>query len=544
MAGMQGKRFLLRVWVGLKAVGFAAVCVGAGARAAGAQDTRTVTEPKIPKTCYVVFARQMTGNIHGDDFAAEELDTARIQQAIDMCAPNHSVELAAVAPQGPNDPILNAFVTGPLVLRNGVTLRVDQHVTLFGSRDPQVYEYPDPDAKPGAKPRKGGPPGKCGTREPRVLPGPTVSMSGVARPVALAGCRPLISASFVNNAGVMGEGTIDGRGYGKLFGKDYSWWQLARAAEPKDDRYYSVKLIVADHADGFTLYGIHLVNSPNYHVVVSHTNGFTAWGVHLQTPVIKEYIGKGDDEEDSKNDGPVDARNTDGIDPGTSENITIAHSWIDNGDDNVAIKQGVKHMSVLDNHFYNGHGMSIGSETTLGQSYLLVDGLTEDHTTSGIRIKSNVTRGGPVHDLTYQNVCMRDVAVPIAISPYYVNKTTEPFEDPKYQGFQIPDYKSITLKNIYAETPGDVLIAGLDDDHRTQISLDDVHIEGIQPSQVHLAYDDIERKSCEGHEWPVTNLPLTNVPASVKVSPLKEAGCGVYPVRPPDPCRDKFDAYR
>jgi polygalacturonase len=64
---------------------------------------------------------------------------------------------------------------------------------------------------------------------------------------------------------------------------------------------------------------------------------------------------------------------------------------------------------------------SIGSETYTGQSFLLVDGLTEDHTMSGIRIKSNVTRGGPVHDLVYRNICMRGVKNPIAISPYYTN---------------------------------------------------------------------------------------------------------------------------
>ena len=57
----------------------------------------------------------------------------------------------------------------------------------------------------------------------------------------------------------------------------------------------------------------------------------------------------------------------------------------------MAVKANVQHISVLDNHFYTGHGMSIGSEAT-GVAYLLVDGLTEDHTTSGIRIKSNVTR--------------------------------------------------------------------------------------------------------------------------------------------------------
>ena len=75
--------------------------------------------------------------------------------------------------------------------------------------------------------------------------------------------------------------------------------------------------------------------------------------------------------------------------------------------------------------------MSIGSETVLEQSYLVVHDLTEDHTTSGIRIKSNVKRGGPVRDLIYKGICMRDVPVPIAISPYYTNQTVEPFEDPK-----------------------------------------------------------------------------------------------------------------
>jgi len=115
----------------------------------------------------------------------------------------------------------------------------------------------------------------------------------------------------------------------------------------------------------------------------------------------------------------------------------------------------------------------------------LVDGLTEDHTTSGIRIKSNVTRGGPVHDLTYQNICMRDVKVPIAISPYYTNQTIEGFEDPKYTGDRIPDYKAITIRNVIASTPGDVLIAGLNDDHRTELTLDGVRINGITPQQVH-----------------------------------------------------------
>src|SRR5260370_348816 len=142
-------------------------------------------------------------------------------------------------------------------------------------------------------------------------------------------------------------------------------------------------MVGGEQGGGVVVDQITLHNATKFHVSVNGTNGFTAWGVHLLTPTTKGQ----------------EARNTDGIDPGSSTNVTVAHSWIDNGDDNIAIKTGVSHMSVLDNHFYRGPGMSIGSETYTGESYLLVDGLTEDNTTSGIRIKSNMTRGGPVHDL-------------------------------------------------------------------------------------------------------------------------------------------------
>jgi len=384
---------------------------------AKAQDTRVVTEPKIPPVCVKLEARLVaTADADGGHLRDEDeskLDTERIQKALDGCKPGMAVELASAGDDA-------AFLSGPLDLREGVTLLVDKGVTLYGSRDPKVYEIATP-----------GEPGKCGTSMPRPTTFPVQLGAGAA--ARRGGCRSLINVN-VKNAGVMGEGTIDGRGYATILGNDYSWWQMARRSEPKDDLYFTPRLILASHADGLVLYKISLHNSPNFHVAVNQTDGFTAWGVHLLTPVQKG----------------LDARNTDGIDPGTSQNITVAYSWIDNGDDNIAIKQGVSHMSVLHNHFYDGHGMSIGSETVLGQSFLLVDDLTEDHTASGIRIKSNVKRGGPVHDLVYRNICMRDVPVPIAISPYYTNQTVEPFEDPKYVGDEIPDYKSITLENIYS----------------------------------------------------------------------------------------------
>jgi len=476
---------------------------------ARAQDTRVVNEPKIPPVCVKLEAHLlgypdghlMTGD--GKD-AEDKLDTERIQTAIDNCGAGKAVELTDHI--GPLAGLPgNAYLTGPLELREGVTLLIDKGITLYGSRDAKVYEIPNPDAKPGD-------PGKCGTSTPRPTSFPTFA-TGAGRP--RGGCRALITIN-VKNAAIMGDGVIDGRGYAKILGKDYSWWQQARKAEPHDDLYYNPRMIVANKADGLVLYRITLHNSTNFHVSVNGTNGFTAWGVHLQTPVNKKLLGTDND-----------ARNTDGIDPGTSQNVTVAYSWIDNGDDNIAIKQGVSHMSVIHNHFYSGHGMSIGSETVLGQSFLVVHDLTEDHTTSGIRIKSNVKRGGPVHDLIYKGICMTGVQNPIAISPYYTNQTVEPFEDPKYEGDKIPDYKGIVLQDIYDETPGDVLIAGLNEDHRTQVSLQDVVINGIKPTQVHLDFADIALQGSG------TNFPLEG--QSVKVT-------GTQPVvkRAADPCVGKF----
>ncbi|MCU1322417.1 MAG: glycoside hydrolase family 28 [Acidobacteriaceae bacterium] len=434
-----------RSWIAIAAV----TVFGLSAGTTRAQDTRTVTEPKIPAVCVQLTAELQSVGDKVSEADERNLDTVRIQSALDGCKPGMAVELKGSGKK-------NAFLTGPLELRSGVTLLIDAGVTLFGSRDPEVYAMTGPEMTAGL----------CGTiakAVPAVFPAPPRAAA------VKGGCRPLLSAVNVKDAAVMGDGVIDGRGYATLLGKDYSWWQMARKAEPKNEKYYSSRLLVANKADGLVLYRITLHNSPNFHVSVNGTNGFTAWGVHLVTPTDKT----------------MDARNTDGIDPGSSTNITVAHSWIDNGDDNIAIKTGVSHMSVLDNHFYNGHGMSIGSETYAGQSFLLVDGLTEDHTTSGIRIKSNVTRGGPAHDLVYRNICMRDVKNPIAISPYYTNQTVEPYEDPKYEGDRIPDYKRITIQNVTSLTAGDVLIAGLNEQHRTEVTLDNVQIAGIAKAQAH-----------------------------------------------------------
>ena len=103
------------------------------AAAAYAQDTRTVTEPAIPPSCFVLSAkRSAVDNKTLPEADEDKLDTDRIQKAIDACPKGQAVELKADASH-------NAFLSGPLDLRAGVTLRVDARTILFGSRDARVY---------------------------------------------------------------------------------------------------------------------------------------------------------------------------------------------------------------------------------------------------------------------------------------------------------------------------------------------------------------------------------------------------------------------
>jgi polygalacturonase len=382
-----------------------AIAVAAlAAIAARAQDLRHVAEPVIPPSCAVLTARST-----GPNDAAP--DTKLIQDALDRCDAGHAVELKP-------DGAANSFLSGPVQLRAGVTLVVDANVTLYGSRDPRDYDIT---------------PGSCGV----------VTQAG-------HGCKPLIAANRVAHAGVMGDGVIDGRGGAKLTGQNATWWDLAQEAKVKNLNQSCPRIMILNGADDFTLYRITLKNSPNFHVSYSGGNGFTAWGVIIDTPKT--------------------ARNTDGIDPGNSTNVTITHCYIHAGDDNVAIKAGhgapTTHMTISHNHFYTGHGVSIGSETDGGASAIRVSDLSIDGADNGIRIKSNSSRGGLVHDIVYEDVCIRDTKNPILMDSNY--SYSGPARD------KFPEFTDVVLRNVRVLGPGKITLDGFDATHRLGITFDNV----------------------------------------------------------------------
>lgn len=390
---------------------------------ATSQDTRTVDEPRIPASCTTLTARLAAP--HGVLTMEEEgrLDTTRIQQAIDHCHPGKAVVLAASGDH-------RVFLSGPLELRSGVVLVVSQGTVLAASRDPRLYDLT---------------PGSCGV----------VNEKG-------HGCKPLITADHALHSGVMGNGAIDGRGGAKLLGEDVSWWDLAHQAKVANKQQSVPWLLVLHHADDFVLYRITLRNAPMFHVSVGQTDGFTAWGVKIMTPAT--------------------ARNTDGIDPSSSRNVTIAHSFIHTGDDNIALKSSesgaTSNISILDNHFYTGHGMSIGSGTSGGVDHVLIDTLTIDGADNGIRIKSDRSRGGLVHDVLYRNVCMRAVRNPLVFTPAYT----------ALEGSLLPTYRDITLRDVTIEDGERYTLQGLDAEHPLEIAFDNVFVHNLSRARIIAAH--------------------------------------------------------
>jgi polygalacturonase len=386
-------------------------------------------EPKFPTDVCQTLTAVKTGP---DE---DNLDTSRVQTALTQCK-GGAVKLVA-------DGVNNAFVTGHLVVAN-VTLWIDAGVTLYASRDPEQYQKT----------------GNCG----RI----GIGDSGA--------CTDYITMDGTGPA-IMGDGIIDGQGGEPLIGHDYSWWQSSYALRTIDGSIGNPTLInTTTKTTGMVLYRITLHNSPKFHVKIGSNpsystttcttpgDGFMVWGITILTP-SKWKNSKGEVLT------PSFARNTDGVDPGEgtiAQCGVIACSTISTGDDHIAVKGGhwISNLIIAHNHFGTGHGMSIGSETF--GSYTSPDGVVhrgienmdvydltidadsrpvgyEAQTSdfNGIRVKSDESRGGLVNNVTYTDICMRDMTNAILVSTAY---------NPLFAGTLFPDFRTLTFRNIHHVT--------------------------------------------------------------------------------------------
>ncbi len=383
----------------------------------------TISEPSWPtKVCATLPAAIASKAGSLDAYDADGVNTHpdhdRLQKAIDSCA-GGAVKLVA-GPKGED-----AFLIAPITLKSNVLLWVDKGVTVFASRDPKDYDT-------GV--------GDCGT----------------ANSEGHKSCHSLFEGQDLDHAGIIGDGKIDARGGSRLLSGPNkgvkSWWDVAWQTK-QGLVQHNFRILQTSGGHDFLMYRITFENSPNFHLVPTG-DGITAWGIKILAPsLVYSVPGYACPAGSTPNVNPSATcftpdtiKNTDGFDPSNASRVLLAYSWISDGDDDVAIKAGGKILShdqtYAHNHFYFGHGMSLGSETNGGAEHFLITDLVMDGMDSpegnGLRLKSDSSRGGKVRDFVFEHVCMRNEAHPLVFDTHYSDKTGSLYPD--FQGVAVHDF--------------------------------------------------------------------------------------------------------
>jgi polygalacturonase len=393
----------------------AAVLVGVGAQGALAAD----------KVCDVhAFGAKGDGTTK---------DTLAIQKAIDSCsaAGKGTVKLAG-----------GKFVSGPLVIKSGVTLDVETGAMLLGSTDRSDFH------------------------PATLMRQPTV--------------EPFLHVVNAENVTIHGGGVIDAQG--KV------WWDYVKGVKDSGilgNDHPRPMLLLIDHSKHVTVENVTIQNSGFWQVVPYYSE----YLVFSHLRVLAPQRG---------------APNTDGIDPFSSSHIKIDHYFASVGDDDIAIKSGAinspgpdapsEDITITDCQFEAGHGLSIGSEISGGVHHVHAERISFKGTDQGIRVKANRDRGNDTSDLTFKDITMDDVRTSILISEYYPKVMPEGPVDAAPVGRLTPHFHDIHIENVKSvNSDWAGVIVGLPEAPVTDISLKNVDIQAKKGFQIGYATVEIDQ---------------------------------------------------
>jgi hypothetical protein len=377
-------------------------------------------------------------------------DAAAIQGAIDAC----SKAGGGVVPL-----LTGTYLSGPLSLKDHVTLRVDKDARLLGSADTSLFHWAFL-----------GKPAQAGEA--------LISAIGV-RDVAITGQgRSTAMALWHGGRGRCGRMPRCGRAlalWGGLSRRAAGQW----IAPPVADRVC--------RCAGRARRGRSGDQFPHVEPGPAHIQPYRRQGLRIRNP--------------------ANSRNTDGIDIVSSDHVDMSDLDISTGDDNIAIKSGlagfglagsamparkVSDITITHSTMRLGHGLSIGSELANGAQRIAVSDVAFDGTLSGLRIKSGRDRGGDIGFITAEHLRMTNVGVPLSISDYYggeaSSSTLAGGEPPRPVTATTPFIHDITVSDVTAtgaQAAG--VVSGLPEAPIRRLVLRDIRIsaaKGLQLSQV------------------------------------------------------------
>lgn len=293
-----------------------------------------------------------------------------------------------------------------------------------------------------------------------------------------------ISGIKLHDVAITGKGTIDGQGS--------PWWPFAKEKNAKRPRMIAFK-----ECDKVLIENVTLKNAPMFHIAISgKSSNVTVSGVTVRAPASDDAVNP--------------SHNTDACDV-AGKDILIKNCDISTGDDDFTCGGGTTNVHITNCKYGFGHGLSIGSYTKGIVSNFLIENCSFTNTECGIRIKSDRDRGGKVQNLTYRNLKMTNVGIPILMYASYMAKEKEyrnlqkitPEIAAGYPSAPVADltpiYSNITFQDIVATTQDGKragLIWGLPEASISNILLKNVMITAENPFGIFFAKN-VKLENCK-----------------------------------------------
>ncbi|CAA3029342.1 polygalacturonase At1g48100 [Olea europaea subsp. europaea] len=212
-----------------------------------------------------------------------------------------------------------------------------------------------------------------------------------------------INFKWLHNFTIQGTGIVDGQGS--------NWWSSSQINPLKKKRSKIIPDMKPTALRFYASYNItvrdvRIVNSPLCHLKFDNSEGVKINNITISAPETSP--------------------NTDGIHLQNTKDVEIQYSNIACGDDCVSIQTGCSNVHVHHISCGPGHGISLGGlgkdRSVACVSNIKVDNIFMANTLYGARIKTWQGGLGSVKNVTFSNIQLSEVKVPIMIDQYYCDK--------------------------------------------------------------------------------------------------------------------------
>ncbi|XP_027343456.1 probable polygalacturonase At3g15720 [Abrus precatorius] len=287
--------------------------------------------------------------------------------------------------------------------------------------------------------------------------------------------------SSINGLIISGRGTIDGRGS--------AWWQqpCIENAQP-GAKCRPPTALTFNRCYRFQLKGFTSNNPARSHITLTSCKKGIISNLHLIAPGTSP--------------------NTDGIDISGSKSIQVLNSTIATGDDCIAISGGSTMIKITRITCGPGHGISIGSLGTGGDTDIVEDvqvkNCTLTETLTGVRIKTWQGGAGFARRISFENIRFVRANSPIIIDQFYCPNKVDCQN--KTRAVKVSD---VTYKGIVGTSLTDKAI-NLSCDQNvgcSNIVFDHVYINSAVPGQKVISYCNNAHGTAT-HTKPVMNCLL------------------------------------